>query len=224
MSKTQRELKALRQQQRTEAAARQRARDRRNIIIIGAVLGIAALGIWGYAAFLNHKEQASIVNRLPFQAASGTAGVAIPDEGPATHVLPSTPLTYRFYPPTSGPHYGQPYGPVAWGSIGTTSGPLTEGEFVHNLEHGGIAVLYDCPSGGDCLTLVNQLKNYVQNLVPLEPTYGETKMVMTPYVRGMQKKIALVAWHWVEFLDSYNQAEITRFYEIHVDQGPEQIA
>ena len=220
MSKTQRDLKALRQQQRAEAAARQRARDRRNLIIIGAVFAVAAIGIWGYASFLNHQAQVSTVNRLTFQAASGTAGIQIPDEGPATHIDPSTQPVYKFYPPTSGPHYGAPYGPVAWQTIGS----LSEGQFVHNLEHGGVAVLYDCPSGSACTTLVNQLKNYVQNLAPIEPTFGEVKMVMTPYTRGMQNKVALVAWHWVEFLDGYNQAEITRFYEIHADKGPEQIA
>lgn len=220
MSKTQRELKALRQQQRAEAAARQRARDRRSLIIIGAVFGLAAIGIFVYAAFLNHKDQVSTVNRLTFQAVSGTAGTQIPDEGPALHIDPSTQPVYKFYPPTSGPHYGAPYGPVAWQTIGT----LSEGQWVHNMEHGGIAVLYDCPSGSDCTTLVNQLKNYVQNLAPIEPTYGEVKMVMTPYTRGMQNKVALVAWHWIEFLGSYDQAEITRFYEIHVNKGPEQIA
>ena len=45
MSRTQRELKALRQQQREEAAARQRTRDRRNLFIIGGILGTAAVAI-----------------------------------------------------------------------------------------------------------------------------------------------------------------------------------
>jgi uncharacterized protein DUF3105 len=220
MSKTQRELKALRQQQRAEAAARQRARDRRNVIIIGAVFAVAALGIFGYAAFLNHAAQVSTINRLTFQTVSGTVGTPVPDEG-RTHIDPSTTFTYKSYPPASGPHYSASgIAPVPWQTIGT----LVEGQYVHNLEHGGIAVLYDCPSGSGCTTLVNQLKNYVQNLVPIEPTYGEPKMVMTPYTRGMQMKVALVAWDYIEFLDTYDQAEITRFYENHVDKGPEQIA
>ncbi len=39
-----------------------------------------------------------------------------------------------------------------------------------------------------------------------------------------QHRIALVAWHWVEFLDQYDQAEISRFYEVHVNTGAEKIA
>ena len=219
MSRTQRELKALRQQQREEAAARQRARDRRNLFIIGGILGTAAVAILIVALALNHAAQVSTQNRLPFQTVSGTVGQAVADEG-RNHVDPSTTPTYKFYPPASGPHFSvQGIAPVPWQTIDT----LQEGQYIHNLEHGGIAILYDCPSGADCTTLKNALENYVRNLAPVEPTYHEIKVVLTPYSRGMQKKVALVAWDYIEFLDSYDQAEITRFYENHVDQGPEQI-
>jgi len=218
VSRTQRELKALRQQQREEAAARQRARDRRNLFIIGGILGTAAVAILIVALALNHAAQVSTQNRLPFQTVSGTVGQAVADEG-RNHVDPSTTPTYKFYPPASGPHFSaQGIAPAPWQTIDT----LQEGQYIHNLEHGGIAILYDCPSGADCTTL-NALENYVRNLAPVEPTYHEIKVVLTPYSRGMQKKVALVAWDYIEFLDSYDQAEITRFYENHVDQGPEQI-
>ena len=219
MSRTQRELKALRQQQREEAAARQRARDRRNLFIIGGILGTAAVAILIVALALNHAAQVSTQNRLPFQTVSGTIGTAVPDEG-RTHVDPSTTPTYKSYPPASGPHYSaQGIAPVPWQTIDT----LQEGQYLHNLEHGGIAILYDCPSGTACTTLKNSLETYVKNLAPVEPTYGEVKVVLTPYSRGMQKKVALVAWDYIEFLDSYDPAEITRFYENHVNKGPEQI-
>ena len=219
MSRTQRELKALRQQQREEAAARQRARDRRNLFIIGGILGTAAVAILIVALALNHAAQVATQNRLPFQTVSGTVGQPVADEG-RNHIDPSTTPTYKFYPPASGPHYSaQGIAPVDWQTIAT----LQEGQYIHNLEHGGIAILYDCPSGTDCTTLKNALENYVTNLAPVEPTYHEVKVVLTPYSRGMQKKVALVAWDYIEFLDGYDQAEITRFYENHVNQGPEQI-
>jgi len=219
MSRTQRELKALRQQQREEAAARQRARDRRNLFIIGGILGTAAVAILIVALALNHAAQVSTQNRLPFQTVSGTVGQPVPDEG-RNHIDPSTTPTYKFYPPASGPHYSaQGIAPVPWQTIAT----LQEGQYVHNLEHGGMAILYDCPSGTDCTTLKNSLEHYVTDLAPFDPTYHEVKVVLTPYSRGMQKKVALVAWDYIEFLDAYDQAEITRFYENHVNQGPEQI-
>ena len=214
MSRTQRELKALRQQQREEAAARQRARDRRNLFIIAGILGAAAVAILVVALALNHAAQVSV---------GGTVGQAVPDEG-RNHVDRSTTPTYNFYPPASGPHYSVPgSAPVPWQTIATSSSPLLEGQYIHNLEHGGIAILYDCPSGTDCTTLRNQLENYVKNLAPREPTFNEVKIVMSPYSHGMQKKVALVAWDYIQFLDGYDQNAITRFYENHVDKGPEQV-
>jgi hypothetical protein len=220
MSKTQRELKAMRQAQREEASARQKARDRRNLLLVAGGVVVAALAIVVVALILNHQTQVAQASHLKFQAVTTPVGQAIADEGAATHVDPSTTPTYKFYPPTSGPHYNvQGFAPVAWQTIAT----LQEGQFVHNLEHGGIAILYNCPSGSDCTTLRNQLEHYVKDLAPLDPHFNEIKLVMTPYTQGMQKKVALVAWHYVDFLDGYVQNEITRFYESHVDQGPEQI-
>src|SRR2546430_15092193 len=219
MSRTQRELKALRQQQREEAAARQRARDRRNLLIIGGVLGTAALAVLIVALALNHAAQVATQNRLPFQTVSGTVGQPVADEG-RNHIDPSTTPTYKFYPPASGPHYSaQGIAPVDWQTIAT----LQEGQYIHNLEHGGIAILYDCPSGTDCTTLKNALENYVTNLAPVEPTYHEGKVVLPPPPRGVQRKNATVAPAYIAFLDGYDQAEITRFYENHVNHGPEQI-
>ena len=221
MSRTQRELKALRQQQREEAAARQRARDRRNLFIIGGILGTVAVGILLVAVALNNQAQQVNASRLPFQAVSTLIGTPIADEGTPSHIDPSTTWPYKFYPPTSGPHYSVAgSAPAPWKTIDT----LVEGQFVHNLEHGGIAILYNCPSGTDCTTLKNQLTDYINKLAPVEPTYGEVKMVMTPYSKGMTKKVALVAWHYIEFLDGYDQNAITQFYESHVDKGPEAVA
>ena len=220
MSRTQRELKALRQQQREEAAARQRARDRRNLFIIGGVLGGLALVILVVAVYLNNVSQQAAAHHLKFQAVSGSIGTQVPDEG-RNHIDPSTTGTYANYPPASGPHYSaQGVAPVQWQTVGT----LQEGQYIHNLEHGGIAILYNCPSGNDCTTLKNQLQNYVENLVPQEPQFGEYKVVMTPYARNMQKRIALVAWDYIEWLDNYDENAITQFYENHVDKGPEPIA
>jgi hypothetical protein len=221
VSRTQRELKALRQQQREEAAARQRARDRRNLFIIAGVIGAAAVAILVVALALNQAAKVANAGRLTFQTYSGpTLGTAGTDEGTPSHIDPSTQWPYKSYPPTNGPHYSvSGSSPVNWGTVDT----LVEGQFVHNLEHGGIVVLYNCPSGSDCTSLKNSLTNYVQKLAPLEPTYGEAKIIMTPYSHGMQKKVALVAWKYIEFLDAYDQNAITQFYENHVDQGPEAV-
>lgn len=215
MSKSQRDLKAMRQAQREEAAARQKARDRRNLFLIAGGVVVLALAILVVARILNQNQP----HRLAFQQVTTLVGQKIPDEG-RTHIDPATTGTYQFYPPSSGPHYNaQGVAPAAWQTIGS----LAEGQYIHNLEHGGIAILYNCSSGSDCTTLKSQLENYVNNLAPAEPQFNEVKLVLSPYSRGMQKRVALLAWDYVDFLDGYDQSEITRFYESHVDRAPEQI-
>jgi hypothetical protein len=216
MSKSQRELKAVRQAQREEAQRRQRARERRNLLLIVGGLAAAGLAILVVAVYLNNAGQKT--NRLTWQAQAGTAGEEMPDEG-RNHIPTTQAVEYKNYPPTSGPHFSAPDGPADWGTIAA----LREGTFIHNLEHGGIVILYNCASGNECDKLKDDLTNYVQNRAPQEPTYHEVKLVMSPYSRGMKKKVALLAWRWIEFLDGYDEKEITRFYEIHVDKGPEPV-
>ena len=207
----------MRQAQRDEAARRQRAKDRRNLLIVVSSIAAIGLAILLVALYLN----ANAPHHQTFQAVAhpDSVGQAVPDEGRA-HVPTGTQVTYTHQPPTSGSHYSETgVAPVAWQTIGT----LQPEVWVHNLEHGGIVILYNCPSG--CDDLQAKLKAYVDDLVPAEPRFGEYKIIMSPYSEGMgSHTVALLAWHYIELLDGYDQAKITQFYEAHVDQGPEQIA
>ncbi len=216
MARKRNDLKELRKAQREAAAQKERALQRRNLILIGAGLIVAAIAILVIGVALGHIPDTHLA--FAPQPTDAAAGEAVPDEGTARHISPANPVSYKFYPPTSGPHFGQPDGPAPWQS----HGPLPEGSYVHNLEHGGVAILYYCPSS--CSGLKGQLENYVDNLAPYDPAFHEIKVVLTPYSHGMgDHRIALVAWHWIEFLDGYDQATITRFYEVHVNKGPEKI-
>jgi hypothetical protein len=217
VSKSQRELKAVRQAQREEALRRQRAKERRSLMLIVGGLAVAGLAILLVAVYLNNAGQKT--GRVAWQAQTGIAGEQVPDEGKATHIPSSEIWPYKNYPPTSGPHYGAPDGPAAWQTIAT----MQEGTFIHNLEHGGIVILYNCPSGQECDKLKSDLTNYVENRAPVEPVFKEVKLVMSPYSRDMKKKVALLSWGWIQFLDGYDEKAITRFYEIHVNQGPEKV-
>ncbi len=206
----------MRQAQREEAARRQRAADRRNLLIIVGVLAAVAAAIAITALYLYN----STPRHLTFQTVAHpeNVGQVVPDEG-RQHVQVGTQVTYQYQPPTSGSHYSQTgVAPVAWQTISTIQPEI----WVHNLEHGGIVVLYNCPSG--CDDLQKQLSTYVNSIVPAEPQYGEYKIIMSPYSEGMgTHKVAVLAWDRIEFLDGYDQAKITEFYEAHVDQGPERI-
>jgi uncharacterized protein DUF3105 len=207
----------MRQAQRDEAARRQHAQDRRNLLIILALVGAAGVAILIIALYLNN----SAPRHLAFQTVAHpeNVGQAVPNEG-WDHIPVGTQATYTHQPPTSGQHYAQQgVAPVPWQTINT----LQPEVWIHNLEHGGIVILYNCPSG--CDDLQKKLTSYVNDIVPAEPQFGEYKILMSPYSQGMgDHAVALLAWNYIELLDGYDQAKITEFYEAHVDNGREPVA
>ena len=182
-----------RRQQRSGAAG---GLDRLTIVIIALV----AFGI------------AAIVGLLIFQQASeGDLGRQVPSEG-AGHVEQGTVIEYQNYPPSSGPHYPAPY---HWGLY---TEEVPEGNFVHNLEHGGMVVLYRCEDS--CPEIERSLADLYQILPPSR--FGNVKMLTSPYSK-LQNAITALAWGWVLEMDEFDQDRLLRFYNAHLDQGPGQV-
>lgn len=133
------------------------------------------------------------------------------------HIQPPARGQYATDPPTSGQHYsiaGQ--APVPWGFHAQSLAPEY---WVHNLEHGGVAILYNCPSG--CLPDQTLISKFIDSAPP-EATFNEVKIVAVSYpVPG--HRFALVAWGWRLFLDAWDAGQAERFYLSHVDHGPESV-
>ena len=197
----QRKLDREEAQRRSERSAK----VRRNRLIGGGVailvLGCVALGI-------------SLSRRAPDAPLPGqhsndptTAAGQLYQHIPATQAI-----TYDHYPPNHGNHYDTPR---PWAAYDTQ---VPDGYFVHNLEHGGIVVLYHCPTG--CAATVTQLKGLF-NTLPKDH-FGEVKLVVSPYDKTTHQ-ITLLAWDYEQDLDSFDLKAIQAFYNGHVDQAPEKI-
>jgi hypothetical protein len=76
------------------------------------------------------------------------------------HVSIGTPVQYDTNPPCAGDHW-----PV-WAVWGTHSTAVPPEYFVHNMEHGGVVLLYNCPNG--CPDLLLALECFVQ-AQPVDP-------------------------------------------------------
>jgi hypothetical protein len=96
-----------------------------------------------------------------------------------------------------------------WGAWGVHDEPLPPENFVHNLEHGGVAILYHCPEG--CATALAALQRFVS---------GHELTVLTAYP-DLDRRFALTAWGYRTGADCLSLAAVEAFYEAHVDRGPE---
>jgi hypothetical protein len=153
----------------------------------------------------------SIIGVWLASTASAQVGRQMPDEG-QQHISVGTPAKYGHYPPTSGPHWPR----VA--SWGVHEEELPPEIWVHNLEHGGVVILYRCEL--PCPDLVRQLEEVYRTFPGSK--YGHVKLVITPYPR-LRTRLAILAWTWIDEMMALDRERLLRFYQAHVDKGPEDV-
>jgi hypothetical protein len=157
------------------------------------------------------KPVAPAVNSFP------AVGQAI-DEMPHSHLSPPAKVTYNHNPPTSGCHYNLGFG-TAPIQNGAYDRPIDPEYWVHNLEHGYTAVLYNCPSG--CDPQFQQLRQWYKTLPP-DPSgrVAYAKVIIIPYT-AMTVPFACVSWDWYDPIPVFSLDEVKRFYNNHVGHAPE---
>jgi len=201
VTKREKRLAAREDRKRRAAAAQKSARMRQIVLVVVAVVVLVAL-IW-----------IAVTSSVFTGLFSTPIGQTVPIEG-ADHVADGSQLTFKSRPPTSGNHYptwSQNYGVLEQG--------LSPGYWVHNLEHGAVAILYNCPEG--CPDVVQQLKDLYPTLPKgRNSRNGQPRVLILPYT-DMDSKIAAVAWGWKLDLDNVDTDKLTRFVEARIDRGPE---
>jgi hypothetical protein len=140
------------------------------------------------------------------------------DEMPHNHVAPPTQITYNHNPPTSGCHYSQGFG-VAPIQNGVYDRPIQNEYWVHNLEHGYIVVLYNCPSG--CAPQFAQLRQWYKGLQPdASQGVAYAKVIVLPDPT-LPVPFAAECWDWYYPIPVFSIAEVQKFYANHVGHPPE---
>ncbi len=131
-------------------------------------------------------------------------GTRVPDAGRG-HVQDGEPHSgYSSAPATSGAHYGAPLAPAPWVIFEVELEPEI---YVHNLEHGGIGIFYDCPTG--CDALVGQLTDLTISLI------GDGNKVLLAPHGGTDATISLAAWTFLDQFDDFDEARIRQFVDAH---------
>jgi hypothetical protein len=149
-------------------------------------------------------------------------GTREPDEG-FTHVSFGTPVTYYTQPPSSGNHWPSP---APWGIYPNANAPggIAREQYVHNEEHGGIVMVYNCPQDGGCPDLVAQLTQIYWD-TPLDE-FGERKIVITPdpdFSLPDGGLFGMAAWDFIYDPSAFDQSSMDCFVAWHQDRGREEL-
>jgi hypothetical protein len=107
---------------------------------------------------------------------------------------------YKSAPATSGWHYGPPNAPAAWG---VHDDFVSDEVLLQNLVQGGVGLHYNCPDG---------CPEVVAAFTELAGQYD--KIVVSPY-GGMDQKIAITAWTFIDEMDELDLARVDIFVRAH---------
>lgn len=179
-------------------------------IALAVVAGIAVLILVGRAAGV-FNPPASQTGVLGVDSSGPTVGTHMPDIG-NPHIPVGQSANYPSLPPTSGPHWSQSgVAPAPWG-VKTAFLPFEV--TVHNLEHGGIVILYNGLSTEETQQLESTVRTLTANGLP--------KIVLEPWPALKDAKIDLTAWNWILKLQSYDQTQVVKFVRQHYEgEAPE---
>lgn len=176
-------------------------------IVGGVVVLVVALILIGRAAGVFSPPPASDIdpNGTAYDVAGQTIGTHMDDLGNA-HVTSGQAVSFPTLPPTSGQHWAAPQAPAPWG-VKTTWLPWEV--TIHNLEHGGIVMLYASSLSTDDVAL---LRGVVRQL----NTAGYAKIVLEPWPdMPKESKVILTAWNWILRLPTLDQTQIIKFTRAH---------
>ncbi len=200
-------------ERRAERRGKSDARKRRKRYIYTGIAGaIALLFIGSLLVPGGSGRQTSDNNNL------NTGGpLEIMDDQGRSHVTPGEPAgPFLTQPAASGPHWITnpsdivPTGsPARWGAY---AAPLPDEVQIHNLEHGGIILNYNCSEG--CAELVDQL----QSLIPGQGA----QFILAPYP-NMESRIAITSWRHQDKMDEFDADRLNEFIDAYLDRAPESV-
>ncbi len=136
---------------------------------------------------------------------------AVANEGWA-HVAEGTATTYAHNPPASGNHY------APWARYEVFATAIPRGYWVHNIEHGGIVLLYN--PGASAATIADLTAAWTA--IPDDPACAHRRALLTPDLE-LDDTVAVVAADWVLEGPCVDQAAILAFVTAHRAMAPEDV-
>lgn len=194
-------------------------RFRTPILAAIVIVVVAGVGLFVATTAAAPAYACSSIDTLQ-PAASGELGQVQADMG-NQHVQAGDRITYRVCPPASGHHIGQPpAGPIQPKVYGPNDQAVPNG-WVHNLEHGGLALLYSCDKGAPCDdAAVQQLQSFSAGF-PNSAICDLKPGIVGPVVARfdqMPTKYAALIWDRVLYLDTLDVQKVYDFYTRYAER------
>lgn len=114
-------------------------------------------------------------------------------------------ILYSDTPPAGGPHNG------CWAPYGFHEEPVRPENWVHNLEHGAIVLLYRCPEG--CDLELGELRTFAE---------ARSRVLVTPYA-AMSGRFAAVSWGQRLVTTCLDLDAFAAFYDTRFNRGLENV-
>jgi hypothetical protein len=179
------------------------------LVVIGALVGI---GLFVFTSATAPAYACTSIDtvRTPAQ---GEVGQVQPDMGNG-HVAAGDRITYAVCPPASGKHVSQDgFGPLQPKVYGPDEQGAPNG-WVHNLEHGGLVLLYSCDKGACDTTALGALAQFADGFPPSAICHTPAGVVGPVVARfeQMPTRYAALVWDRVAYFDTLDDRQVYAFY------------
>jgi hypothetical protein len=182
------------------------------ILVIIVVVAVAGLSIAVLSSAATPAYACTTTDTVA-QPRDGELGQIQPDQG-ATHVQNGDRVAYPVCPPASGKHINRAgFGPLEPQVYGPDDASLPNG-WIHNLEHGGLVLLYSCDKGACEADGIQALRDAATGF-PDSAICGLPAGVVGPVAarfEQMPTKYAALVWNRALYLDTLDTAQIYEFY------------
>lgn len=155
----------------------------------------------------------------PGQTVPPVVGYVQPDMG-NQHVAGGAFVQYLHCPPASGRHYsGAGIGPIRAQLYGPEEKTIPQG-WIHNLEHGGLVLLYKCP-GEACDAAGQAALEQLYREFPPSPLCGFERGQVSPVITrfdDMAWPYAALVWDVVLPLEAFDRQAVLDFYAAYAER------
>lgn len=193
------------------------------------MVAVLLAGAWLFTASSRVAYSCSTISQPAAPVPSGGLGAIQPEQG-NRHVSPNSAITYTACPPASGNHiFEAGLGPIQAGFYGPDDPAIPNG-WVHNLEHGGLVVLYSCNQGAcdteDLDALRALFRGWEDTLSPV-CQLPATRLGVVARFEQMAKPYVALMWGRILYMDALDPAQVDQFFarenELLSEDGTEMI-